>query len=67
MLVIKAHAPVEVNTGPIKARDMTLRDHFAGLAMQACINKGYQAAVDQEFIAEMAYAAADAMMKERSK
>lgn len=55
-----------VATNP-KASDMTLRDHFAGLAMQACINKGYQAAVDQEFIAEMAYAAADAMMKERSK
>ena len=47
--------------------DMTMRDHFAGLAMQACINKGYQAAADSEFIAEMAYEAADAMIQARPK
>jgi len=45
------------------ALDMTLRDHFAGLAMQALIDN------DNLFseIPLQAYALADAMIKERSK
>ena len=46
------------------ARNMTLRDHFAGLAMQACIAKG---APFDLAIADKAYAMADAMLKERAK
>jgi len=45
------------------ARDMTLRDYFAGLAMQGLIDN------DSLFseIPLQAYALADAMLKERSK
>jgi len=45
------------------ALDMTLRDHFAGLAMQGLIDS------DNLFseIPLQAYALADAMLKERSK
>lgn len=41
------------------AKDMTLRDHFAGLAMQAYVM--------DEAIAQYAYKMADAMLKERNK
>jgi hypothetical protein len=41
----------------------TLRDHFAGLAMQGLISKS----LDVEFIVGMSYVYADAMMKERVK
>jgi hypothetical protein len=55
------------------ARDMTLRDHFAGLAMQGllmdeAINKGSDNAA--EWVVQMAkasYIFADAMLKERNK
>jgi hypothetical protein len=40
-----------------------VRDHFAGLAMQALISKS----LDVEFIIRMSYVYADAMMKERAK
>jgi hypothetical protein len=44
---------------------MTLRDHFAGLAMQGLsTKKGY---TGLEFIAKDAYALADEMLKELSK
>jgi len=44
---------------------MTLRDHFAGLAMQGfATNNGY---IGLEYIAKDAYALTDAMLKERSK
>jgi len=45
------------------AKDMTLRDHFAGLAMQGLIDN------DSLFseIPLQAYALADAILKERSK
>lgn len=46
------------------AKDMTLRDHFAGLVLQ-----GFVAAPDcgwsEEEIPKRAYAMADAMLKER--
>ena len=44
------------------AKDMTMRDHFAGLAMQKMLGSG-----DYQTIAECAYAMADAMLKEREK
>lgn len=42
---------------------MTLRDHFAGLAMQACLARGDD--TNRPGIAEWSYAMADAMLKER--
>ena len=44
------------------ARDMTLRDEFAGLAMQGKIANGSTSA---ELISEIAYEMADAMLKAR--
>ncbi len=45
------------------ARDMTMRDHFAGLAMQALIdNDGLFSEIPTQ-----AYEIADAMLKERTK
>ena len=52
------------------ARDMTLRDHFAGLAMQGFLayaaTSGKYAPPDDE-LAREAYKMADAMLKERAK
>jgi len=52
------------------ARDMTLRDHFAGLAMQGLLSyaatSGKYAPPDDE-LAREAYKMADAMLLERSK
>jgi hypothetical protein len=44
------------------ARDMTMRDHFAGQAMQKMVGSG-----EYQFIAKNAYAMADAMLKAREK
>ena len=44
------------------AKDMTLRDHYAGLAMQKMLGSG-----DYQFIAKNAYAMSDAMLKAREK
>jgi len=53
------------------AKDMTLRDYFAGLAMQglfASDAKHYHEDADIfDVMAEAAYKTADAMLKERSK
>jgi hypothetical protein len=58
------------------ARDMTLRDHYAGLAMQAVMGNrkqqeywGLEYSVEEmkQFTAENAYAYADAMLKAREK
>jgi len=46
------------------AKDMTLRDHYAGLAMQGKIANGSTSA---ELISEIAYEIADAMLKAREK
>lgn len=54
-------------TGGFVQGNMTLRDHFAGLAMQALI---WNPDVDLETkgdVAEVAYAYADAMLEERIK
>lgn len=44
---------------------MSLRDHFAGLAMQACLARGDD--TNRPGIAEWSYSMADAMLKERIK
>lgn len=44
---------------------MTLRDHFAGLAMQAVIAHPEGSAPNWDACARDAYLAADAMLKER--
>ena len=50
-----------VKTGGF-ARDMTLRDHYAGLAMQKIMGTA-----DIDDCCETAYRWADAMLKERAK
>ena len=45
---------------------MTLRDHFAGLAMQGLLSDSKVQAIPAEF-AQMSYAVADAMLAERMK
>jgi hypothetical protein len=47
------------------ARDMTLRDHFAGLAMQKLISADQQ--TPHDYVTVDAYSYADAMLKERAK
>jgi len=58
-----------VKTGGF-ARDMTMRDYFAGLAMQGLLSyaatSGKYAPPDDE-IAREAYKMADAILKERNK
>lgn len=51
---------------------VTLRDHFAGLAMQGHLASYYGAGVhcdnqNQEFLADRFYSMADAMLKQRLK
>jgi len=46
------------------AKDMTLRDYFAGLAMHRILPDEF---LIQDDIVKIAYQAADAMLKERSK
>ena len=48
------------------AKDMTLRDHFAGLAMQSLIADGAVPELSARIIAEMAFAMANAMLEERN-
>lgn len=53
-----------------KVRDddtAALRDHFAGLAMQALLSSGEDRAFIPSFVAENAYMMADAMLAERDK
>jgi hypothetical protein len=60
-----------VKTGGF-ARDMTLRDHFAGLAMQGLLATGADYEDDirgsgWDWVAAASYNMADAMLKERAK
>ena len=63
--IAKDYTDWMVKTGGF-ARDMTLRDHFAGLAMQALVPMPY---VDMSYdaCASWAYRQADAMLKERDE
>ena len=50
------------------AKDMTLRDHFAGLTMQAWQSRSdLPKSVSDEEFASAAYIMADAMLKERAQ
>lgn len=63
----KQYADWMVKTGGY-AKDMTLRDHFAGLTMQAWqLRSDLPKSVSDEEIAGAAYTVADAMLKERTK
>jgi hypothetical protein len=65
----KDYTDWHIKTGGF-ARDMTLRDHFAGLAMQGFLayaaTTGKYAPPDDE-LARESYKMADAMLKERNK
>ena len=47
------------------ARDMTLRDHYAGLAMQGLVTNADYDWIAGEKISKTAYELADAMLKAR--
>ena len=68
-LITKDYTDWMVKTGGY-ARDITLRDHFAGLAMQGLLSyaatSGKYAPPDDE-LAREAYKMAEAMLKERAK
>ena len=48
-------------------KDMTMRDHFAGLAMQGMLSEDGGGALDNKELAEFSYWIADAMLKAREK
>lgn len=64
--IAKDYTDWMVKTGGF-ARDMTLRDYFAGLAMRGLIDMGVDMGGTREDLAREAYAKADAMLKERNK
>ena len=68
-LITKDYTDWHIKTGGY-ARDMTVRDHFAGLAMQGFLayaaTTGKYAPPDDE-LARESYTMADAMLKERNK
>lgn len=47
------------------ARDMTLRDHYAGMAMQGLVSHGNAQGAQWHEIPKYAYEMADAMLKAR--
>jgi len=63
--IAKDYTDWMVKTGGY-AKDMTLRDHFAGLAMQGLIADGVVPELSAEVIAEMSFAMANAMLVERN-
>ena len=71
-VIAKEYTDWHIKTGGF-ARDMTLRDHFAGLAMQGVLideaihEEADHAAEWLEKIAKASYEMADAMLKERNK
>jgi hypothetical protein len=58
-----------IHSGGLAQGDMTIRDHFAGLAMQGLISHYGNEALGRydSCIQEVAYKLADAMLKERAK
>jgi hypothetical protein len=64
----KQYADWQVKTGGY-AKDMTMRDHYAGLAMQGFAARDTHDAglASPEQRAKLAYMIADAMLKERVK
>ena len=65
--IAKDYTDWMVKTGGF-ARDMTLRDYFAGIALPQAIKEIEEAETyNIKEIAEIAYQYADAMLKERNK
>ena len=64
--IAKDYTDWVVKTGGY-ARDMTLRDHYAGLAMQGLLTAEIVGDYSNDHVAEIAYVIADAMLKERNK
>ena len=65
--IAKDYTDWHIKTGGF-ARDMTMRDHFAGLAMQAIVSTvPHLAVINPEHAAIESYEYADAMLKERAK
>ena len=62
----KQYTDWHIKTGGF-ARDMTLRDHFAGLAMQAIRTSDMEDMASAKNLAMLVYQDADAMLKERAK
>ena len=69
----KDYTDWHIKTGGF-ARDMTLRDHLAGLAMQALLRDNNMVELRDNHVIEIwrgipddAYLIADAMLKERAK
>ena len=50
-----------------KDRHITIRDHFAGLAMQGLLAADVRVVWDNESIADLAYDQADAMLERRGE
>ena len=72
-VVAKEYTDWMVKTGGY-AKDMTLREYFAGLAMQALLRDNKIVELRDNYVIEMwrgipndAYRMADAMLKERAK
>jgi hypothetical protein len=63
--IAKDYTDWMVKTGGY-AKDMTLRDHFAGLAMQALVSLP-DVDMSHDACANWAYRQADAMLKERNQ
>lgn len=61
----KTYHNVEGENGNTEVVAVAIRDHFAGLALQAIITAEYAGSWEDN--AKSAYAAADAMMAERIK
>ena len=60
----KQYTDWQVKTGGF-ARDMTLRDHFAGLALSEIYQRVEAGGFER--VAKLSYELADAMLKERAK
>ena len=58
-----AYTEWHIKTGGY-AKDMTLRDHFAGLAMQGLV--ALDVTADNDVLSQEVYKLADAMLKERN-
>ena len=61
----KQYADWQVKEGGY-AKDMTLRDHYAGLAMQGFISN-FEGGDDVQAFPNLCWVIADAMLKERAK
>ena len=62
----KQYTDWHIKTGGF-ARDKTLRDEFAGQAMQGLLTAELVGEYSNEHVADIAYLIADAMLKERAK